>query len=39
MLHGEHGLVWASLFMLLIAVGLAAYFWRRHYFGSAQRDR
>ncbi len=39
LLHGEHSLVWASLFMLLIAVGLAGYFWRQHYFGSAQRGR
>jgi len=39
MLHGEHGLVWASLFMLLIAVGLAAYFWRHQYFGSNQQRR
>lgn len=39
LLHGEHSLVWASLFMLLIAAGLAGYFWRQHYFGSAQRGR
>ena len=39
LLHGEHSLVWASLFMLLIAVGLAGYFWRQHYFGSPQRGR
>jgi hypothetical protein len=25
--------------MLLIAVGLAGYFWRQHYFGSPQRGR
>ena len=39
LLHGQHSLVWASLFMLLIAVILAAYFWRHHYFGSARRGR
>ena len=39
MLHGAHSLVWASLFMLLIACGLAWYFWRRHYFGGSQRER
>ena len=39
MLHGAHSLVWASLFMLLIAVSLAWYFWRRHYGGGPQRER
>ncbi len=39
LLHGENSLIWASLFMLLIACGLAWYFWRRHYFGSPQRER
>ena len=39
MLQGAHSLVWASLFMLLIACGLAWYFWRRHYFGGSQRER
>ena len=39
MLHGAHSLVWASLFMLLIACGLVWYFWRRHYFGRSQRER
>jgi hypothetical protein len=37
LLHGESSLAWASLFMLLIAVGLAGYFWRHHYFGSQER--
>ena len=39
MLHGEHSLVWASLFMLLIACGLAWFFWRNRYFASAQKRR
>ncbi len=39
MLHGAPSVVWASLFMLLIACGLAWYFWRRHYFGGSQRER
>jgi len=39
MLHGEHSLVWASLFMLLIAGGLAWFFWRNRYFGSGQKRR
>ena len=39
LLHGENSLLWATLFMLLIAVGLAGFFWRRHYFGGPQRER
>ena len=39
MLHGEHSLVWASLFMLLIAFVLAWYFWRHHYFARPEQRR
>lgn len=39
LLHGEDSMLWATLFMLLIAVGLAGFFWRRHYFGGSQRER
>jgi Mg2+ and Co2+ transporter CorA len=33
-LHDEHGLLWTSLFMVLLAVSLVAFFWRKRYLGG-----
>jgi Mg2+ and Co2+ transporter CorA len=33
-LHDEHGLLWTSLFMVVLAVSLVAFFWRKRYLGG-----
>lgn len=34
-LHDEHGLWWTTLFMLVLAVSLVVFFWRKRYLGGA----
>jgi Mg2+ and Co2+ transporter CorA len=36
LLHDEHGLWWTSLFMLILAVGLVVFFWRKRYLGGSR---
>jgi Mg2+ and Co2+ transporter CorA len=33
-LHDEHGLLWTSLFMVVLAVCLVVFFWRKRYLGG-----
>ena len=33
-LHDEHGLWWTTLFMLVLAVSLVVFFWRKRYLGG-----
>jgi len=34
-LHDEHGLMWTSFFMLVLAVSLVVFFWRKRYLGGS----